>query len=252
MLINLDAKSLEWVCAAYLSQDKVALKELETPGFDLHSDNQKVYELPAGPDGRLIAKIFLFRMIFGGSAWSYANDAQFQHISEKPVFWQGVIDKTYQKYQGLAKWHTHLQQQVSLTGRLEMPTGRVYTYERKKGWNGEMKWPTTTILNYPVQGFGADLLSIIRISLFKQMKSRGLKSLFVCTVHDSILIDALKEEVDEILEMIFLAFDRLPSNFEKIFGKPFNVRLGVEVQVGYDWKHMQDYKKGMKLCELKF
>ncbi|MHB8602216.1 MAG: DNA polymerase [Nitrosotalea sp.] len=238
MLINLDAKALEWICAVYLCQDPIAIKELKN-NEDIHTNNQDAFTLPS----RLIAKTFIFRMIFGGSAWSYANDPEFSGISDNPKYWQKVIDKTYDKYKGLAKWHTKIQQEVSLTGRLEMPTGRVYSYQRRLGWNGDMQWPVTTILNYPVQGLGADLLTIIRISLHKRMRKANLNGLFVCTVHDSILIDCKKEEVNETCDLIFKVFDDLPKNFEKIYGVPFNLRLGVEIQVGMDWKNMIDYKR---------
>lgn len=239
MLINLDAKALEWVAAVYLSQDKIGLQELAA-NVDIHGVNQHDLELPS----RLIAKKYLFRMIYGGSAWSYANDIQFQGISDKPNYWQKVIDRTYEKYVGLGKWHNQLQKEVSLHGKIEMPTGRVYTYKRVKNERtGEMKWPVTTILNYPVQGFGADLMTIIRISLHKRLRKAGLKALLLCTVHDSILIDCIMEEVDEVIKMIFKVFEDLPRNFEKIFKIPLNVELKVEIQVGKDWKNMTDIKK---------
>lgn len=56
-LINVDAKHLDWTTAVYLSQDEVGIREIKE-GFDLHTDNQKVFGLPS----RLIAKIFLFRI----------------------------------------------------------------------------------------------------------------------------------------------------------------------------------------------
>lgn len=61
-IIQADAKSLEVFCGAFLSQDKVLMEELRTPGMDMHKINQRdVLGLGDHPDGRLIAKIFLFR-----------------------------------------------------------------------------------------------------------------------------------------------------------------------------------------------
>ena len=57
MLVNVDAKYLDWLAATYLSQDSVAIEEIWS-GFDLHTDNQKAFGLPS----RLIAKVFLFRI----------------------------------------------------------------------------------------------------------------------------------------------------------------------------------------------
>ena len=100
MLLQADAKALEWVCATYLSQDQTAAKEI-WDGTDQHTDNQLRFGLPS----RLIAKTFVFRLIYGGSAYSYANDTNFTDVSRSESFWQNVIDEFYNKYQGLGQWH---------------------------------------------------------------------------------------------------------------------------------------------------
>ncbi len=98
MLIQGDASALEWRCAAFLSQDKVAYEEIWN-NVDQHTDNQTRFGLPS----RLIAKTFVFRLIYGGSAYSYANDPNFAEVSKSEKFWQGVIDEFYNKYKGLHK-----------------------------------------------------------------------------------------------------------------------------------------------------
>jgi DNA polymerase I-like protein with 3'-5' exonuclease and polymerase domains len=115
MILNADAKQLEWVCAAFLSQDSVAIKEImgET---DQHTDNQKRFGLPS----RLVAKTFVFRLIYGGSAFSYANDPNFKDIGNEK-FWQNVIDQFYTKYSGLKKWHDDIMFKVKQTNELVMP-----------------------------------------------------------------------------------------------------------------------------------
>lgn len=54
--VSVDAKALEWVAIAFLSQDQVAINEI-IAGVDQHSLNQKAFGLPT----RHIAKIFVFR-----------------------------------------------------------------------------------------------------------------------------------------------------------------------------------------------
>ena len=73
ILINCDVKSLEIVVAAMLSGDKVLQKEI-IDREDIHENNRLKFGLPS----RLIAKVFVFRLIYGGSAYSYANDIQFK------------------------------------------------------------------------------------------------------------------------------------------------------------------------------
>ncbi len=144
-LIEADASNLEVVCAAYLSQDKVLMQEL-WDGVDIHGENQKTLGLP----DRLTAKIFQFRLIYGGSKYSYAMDPMFNKISNRPDFWDEIISNYYQKYKGLRDWHQALVRGVEKTGKWTSPTGRVYLYEIVTKSNGAREWPRTTILNYPV------------------------------------------------------------------------------------------------------
>ncbi len=159
MLLQADAKQLEWVGATYLSQDKTALDEIWA-SVDQHADNQERFGLPS----RLIAKTFVFRLIYGGSSYSYANDPNFKDIGNE-TFWQNVIDEFYKKYSGLKQWHDKIMEDAKRDRKLVMPTGRVYAYEPDIRF-GRAEWPRTKILNYPVQGLGADLMAIARVSLF--------------------------------------------------------------------------------------
>lgn len=230
MIINCDAKQLEWVCAAFLSQDQVAIAEIKA-GIDTHAENQKALILPT----RLVAKTYLFRLIYGGSAYAYAHDPDFIDVGYNESQWQEVIERTYKKYQGLGEWHKNLLREVVNDGELRMPTGRRYVFPGNKA--EEFR---TQILNYPVQGLGADLMSIARVSLWKRMKKEGLKSLLICTVHDSIVVDAVPDEVDRICQLMFSVFDDIPSNFKKLFGVEFNLPMRAEVSVGPNWEETKE------------
>ena len=177
MLLNADIKSLEIYTAAYLSQDKVMMDELLS-GVDMHSRNQSDFGLP----DRLIAKILGFRILYGGTAYSFINDPDFMYVSKSEKYWANVIDKYYDKYKGLKAWHDSLLEQVIRTGKLVMPTGRVYSFSPIKTARGDMKWPITNIKNYPVQGTGSDLVTIARVSLYNRMKKAGLQSKLRATV----------------------------------------------------------------------
>ncbi len=237
MLINLDARSLEWVAAVYLSGEKIGREELNS-GDDIHERNQSTLKLPT----RVIAKRFLFRTIYcdeeSGGAYAFANDPEFSHISTSTRYWQERIDKFYLKYKDLAKWHVHLLQTVGNSGRLSMPWGREYVFLRTER-NGEKKWPKTQIYNYPVQGLGAELMAIVRVSLAKRLAATKLEHKLVATVHDSVLIDAPKESVDKIIPIVYNVFRDVPMNFERLFNIPFNMKLNVEIQTGPTWGNME-------------
>lgn len=233
MLLQADAKQLEWVGATYLSQDQTAIEEIWN-SVDQHADNQQRFGLPS----RLIAKTFVFRLIYGGSAYSYANDPNFKDIGGEQ-FWQGVIDQFYTKYSGLYKWHESILEEAKRNRKLVMPTGRVYNYEPDLKY-GKANWPRTKILNYPVQGLGADLMAIARVSLKNRIKDLE-DVLLVNTVHDSIIIDfnQHKHNTKELVALVDKCFNDVPLNFKKLFGVEFNLPMRVECEVGNDWGNME-------------
>ena len=181
----------------------------------------------------------MFRLIYGGSAYSYANDPNFSVVSKSEKFWQGVIDETYSKYRGLAEWHKQLVQQVAKQGYIRTPFGREYHYkpERKRG---ELVWPRTTILNYPVQGWGADLMQIARVSAWRRLKD---KATFIATVHDDIELDVPNdpELLYQVCTELEKVFQDVPANVKRIYGYEMRVPLSGEVSFGNNLKQMKEF-----------
>lgn len=238
MIVNVDKKALEWRGIVYLSQDKVGMKEI-LEGLDQHSDNQERFKLPS----RLIAKTFVFRLIYGGTAYAYANDPEFSGVSKQERFWQRAIDEFYDKYKGIANQHQAWMQEATRTGRIIIPTGRTYSYTPEKK-RGEMVWPRTKILNYPVQGFSADLMMLARLSAYNRLKHlRKEGVLFVNTVHDSLMVDTPSKWVYNISTVLEDACRDVPANFEKIFDRPFNVPMAGEVEYGPSWGNMVKFNR---------
>ena len=236
MLVNIDAKGLEWVTVVWFSQDPVGMHEI-TSGVDQHGVNQNVFGLPE----RRIAKIFVFRLIYGGSKWAYALDPDFNWISKNPKYWQGVIDKFYDKYKGIARQHDEWVRTAISTGTLVMPTGRIYRFEAKPAKRGGVEFPRTQILNYPVQGTGHDIVTIARVSLWKRIRAHDYfkdRVLFVSTVHDSIVLDVADEawndpsRREELVSLVRGVFRDVPANFERLFGVKLNLPIECEVSVG--------------------
>jgi len=226
VIVSVDASALEWLVCAYLSGDPVAYEEI-TNRVDQHTANQKRFDLPS----RLIAKTFVFRLIYGGSAYSYANDPDFTEVSKSEKFWQKVIDEFYTKYSGVAKWHTALMSEATTTGKLRMPTGRFFNFTSTQR-NGDLVWPRTCILNYPVQGTAADLMSIARVSFFRRFKAAKLTGVLISTIHDSIVVDVPNEEVETVCKLFEEVFRDIPLNYKRIFGVEFPLPTRCEVSYG--------------------
>lgn len=234
MLINADAASLEVNCAAYLSQDKVLIDEILN-GLDIHSRNQEAFGLPT----RLVAKVLVFRLIYGGTEHSFARDPDFTPVSRSKDYWKKVIDKFYSKYSGLAAWHTKIIQEVVETSELIMPTGRRFSFIR----NERGEWPVTTIKNYPVQSLGADIMSIIRVDFAKRFwDNKKIEGKLRSTVHDSIVADVTDASVKNTTHLLYNVFEDMPKNFKQIFGRDYNLPLGCEIKVGSNLKDLEKYK----------
>lgn len=235
MLVQCDVKGLEVVCAAFLSQDKVLYKELND-GVDIHGENQKIF----GFEERVTAKIFKFKLLYGAMEYGFANDPDMNFISTNVNYWKKIIDKYYSKYTGIAAWHEKIIREVSKTSRLEMFTGRTYEWDLMKF--GSFKVPTTQVKNYPVQGLGADVVSIARVSLHRRWKHANITGCLVNTIHDSLVADVHPREVDKTVDLFNSVFSDLPSNISRIFGVQWDLRTSVEVLVGHNMLEMEEWK----------
>lgn len=235
MLISADVKGLEVVAAAFLSECPVLRQELLS-GRDLHEDNRIKFNLGT----RDSSKRFKFKMIFGGTAPGFVNDPVFQHLNYNKKKWQEIIDEYYTKYNGLYKWHQNLIDSALKTGIYQSPSGRTYNYSGLFTKHEEWYY-IPKIKNYPVQGFGADVVMLARIDLFRRVKREAkAKSLFVNTIHDSIIIDSPINEVRgvdstgkpcyNICSEIKEVFEGLPQLLTNTFNINFDLPINVEIK----------------------
>jgi len=234
MLVNADAKGLEWVCAALLSRDPTAVREILNLE-DQHSDNQEKFGLPS----RLVAKTFLFRIIYGGSSKGFSNDPNFGQIGSE-AYWQRAIDAFYEKYPGINEWHNKLMRTVLETGEIRNPTGRVYRYPQMDVIRKPDYW-RPKILNYCVQGLGAELMALVRVILMEKLRAYDKsKVLLINTVHDSIVLDTTDDLWYNISTVVKDSFDEVPARYEQLFGVEFPLPMRAEISYGMDWKNMEE------------
>jgi DNA polymerase I len=225
---------LEWRVALELSQDQTGLQEILN-GEDTHSKNQAAFQLPS----RLIAKIFLFRTIFRGSGWSFANDPDFMHVSSDPTFWDGMNERFYGKYSDLDATHKRWAQGVMRGEPITGPLGRGWLIPIGRDRKGDLRVPWTTLSNYPVQGTGADIMTMARLSARNRIRERGIVADWISTVHDSIVLDTPDEKYLEPLRRVFDdVFKDIPMNIQKVFGYKWTVPMACESKYGKNMKEM--------------
>lgn len=224
MYVSIDAQGLEWRVAVALSNDPVGIKEINNKE-DIHTNNQKTFSLPT----RLVSKVYLFRTIYRGSGYSFSLDPDFSGISNDPKYWDNINEQFYKKYQGLDAWHLELGRTVASRKPIITPFGREFMIPLRP--DGKLPWPTLT--NYPVQGTGADIVSIARVSLRNRLKGMRLTEVLpVSTVHDSIVLDLPSRLVDTIGKLATEVFLDLNKNVERLFKVRFPIDFPGEVSYG--------------------
>jgi DNA polymerase-1 len=243
LLVNCDVKGLEVVVAAELSGDRTLSREV-IDKVNFHADNQQRFGLP----DRVTAKRFMFKLLYGASAFGYAHDGDFTFISTSDRFWQKIIDEFYAKYGGIKEWHTTLMQTARATGRLEIPSGRYFPIV-PKATNFGLKWPDTVIKNYPVQGFGADLVMLARLEASRRLRDLKrefpmLAAILVSTIHDSIVADCPEDQVEQVGKILFDSVEAVPALCKQVFGYEFKLPLTAEVQYGPNKLEMKELTFG--------
>lgn len=225
------------VVVADLSNDKI-LKQEVLEGQDFHQNNQTAFNLPS----RVVAKRFKFKLIYGATAYGYATDPDFIDVSTNEKYWQKVIDAYYAKYKGVAAWHNTIIQQAMADRMLSVPSGRYYPFDPFVTDQGRIKWPITKIKNYPVQGFGADLVKLARIEAARRIREELERTVLICTVHDSLVADSPDEEVEDCAKILSESIAKIPELCYNIYKYEFSLPMNSEILVGVNKNEMKELK----------
>lgn len=103
-----------------------------------------------------------------------------------------------------------------------------------------MRWPITQIKNYPVQGFGADLVMLARIEAKRLIRESGLEALFIQTVHDSLVVDCPEKNVMRVATLLKQAVESVPKLVQQHFSYNFDLPLSCEIQTGQNKLDMKE------------
>ena len=85
-------------------------------------------------------------------------------------------------------------------------------------------------MNTPLQGSAADIIKLVMVKLFEAFEERQLKSKLILQVHDELIIDCLKTELDEVRPLLKEIMENTVS---------LRVPLTVDMKAGDDWYHME-------------
>jgi DNA polymerase-1 len=242
-IMEVDISRAEWVAVAVLCRDPEMMREIHE-GVDPHTENAIKFFKADPADGkkfdkiRTTAKIMTFRLIYGGSAYSFYMDPKMPNYSLK--FWEEVVAAFYEKYKGLAAWQAeNIRLVYRQQGRLVNPTGRIFRfYKGNKGYRPQQ------VKNFPVQSFAtADIMPLATAMIYKEFKRRGFKSLLIGQVHDALIFDALESEMVEIANMCIEIFEKLPAAVMQLWPHiNFDMPMTGDAEVGDSWGDLHKLK----------
>lgn len=226
-ILQIDLSQIEWRCAAWLSQDPEMIREINND-IDQHTRAcTELMELPFSKDNRTSAKIFNFRMIYGGVAYGYYMDDVMPNFPLKK--WEKIVDGFWEKYTGLYDYNYANVTHVMQHGELRLPTGRKFKFIH----NDANEYQERQIKNYPVQGMaGGDILPLLAVMIRRGLVKGGFKSHFILTVHDSVVLDVLESEMEEVINLITKCVQNLATAVGRYYNLRWNVKLNGEIETG--------------------
>jgi len=238
-ILQLDLSQIEWRAAAWLSQDAVMMHEINS-GVDQHNAAcTDLMELELTKENRFFAKVLNFRMIYGGTAYGFYMDVNMPNFSQKK--WRTIVNGFYEKYWELAEWQERNIAFVFEHGYLQIPTKRLFIFNKDKEDKGVMVYNETKIKNYPVQGLaGGDILPLLVVILRRGLRKYKMKSRYILTVHDSIVFDYKENELKLLINLCNAVMGNLVQSIENYFNISWNVKLAGSIEIGNSYGNLEE------------
>ena len=231
-IIESDYSGLEFRTSIELSRDAQGLSDI-LEGKDIHKQTASIINQcdpeNVSKDMRQSAKAFSFLPLFGGTSYGHPP-----HIAQ-------YLDGFYDIYEGIYAWHQKLMTATLKNGIVETPSGRQYYWPDVIRTKNKRVTNATQILNYPVQGFSADLVQLACIRAFKLFKQSNLRSKLILTVHDSVCVDAHPDEIDQVNLILTEAMTKVEDDSKKLFNYNMVVPLDIEISGGINWLEQEEF-----------
>lgn len=201
ILISTDYSQIELRVLASLSDESKMIKAFND-GKDIHSQTAiDVFKLKSDKvdeKKRRQAKSINFGVVYGISSFGLSNQTGLS-IEESKEF----IDNYFETY---PKVKEYLDNQVLFCQK----NGYVKTILNRRKYIDEIKssnfqlreFGKRTAMNGTIQGSAADLIKIAMVNISKRIKEEKLKARLILQVHDELIFDVPKKELDKIKELI--------------------------------------------------
>ena len=225
VLLAADYSQIELRIIAALSEEETMIEAFKN-GEDIHASTAaRVFNVPLSEvtrEQRSNAKTVNFGIIYGVSAFGLSNQTDLTRKESKEL-----IDLYYETY---PKLKNYMSSQVDFA----RDNGYVETVLQRRRYLKDINSRNAIVrgaaernaVNAPIQGSAADIIKIAMINIFKRFEKEGFKSKMLLQVHDELVFDAHKDELEIIKPIIKYEMEHA---FEMI------VPLDVEMGIGENW-----------------
>ncbi len=171
---------------------------------------------------RRSAKAVNFGIVYGISDFALAQDL---HITKKQA--KAYMDGYLEKYSGVRKYMDDIVEEAEQNGYVSTILGRRrYIPELKSGKFQERSFGKRVALNTPIQGSAADIIKIAMVKVHAALQEKKLKSRLILQVHDELIVETHKSEVEQVKQMLSECMQNAVS---------LAVPLVAEVKTGRSW-----------------
>ena len=227
VLISADYSQIELRIVAAISGDP-NMCEAFKQGKDIHTATAaKVYNVADADvtkEMRYKAKSVNFGIIYGQGAFGLADNLGISRTEAKEI-----IDNYKKEFIGITSY-------MDDTIKFAQANGYVQTLMGRKRWLKDINSSNFTVrgyaernaINSPIQGTAADMIKLAMIKIHNEMKKGSWQSKMILQVHDELVFDAMKDEVEDLKKLII-------TNMESAMVLPNNVPVEAEVGSGENW-----------------
>ena len=225
VLLAADYSQIELRIIAALSEEETMIQAFQN-GEDIHASTAaKVFNVPIEEvtrEQRSNAKTVNFRIIYGVSAFGLSNQTSLTRKESKEL-----IDLYYQTY---PKLRSYMAEQVDFArenGYVETVLQRRRYLKNINSRNAIVRGASErNAVNAPIQGSAADIIKLAMINIHKRFEQENFKSKMLLQVHDELVFDAHKDELETIKPII---------KYEMENAFKMSVPLDIEMGIGENW-----------------
>ncbi len=227
LIISADYSQIELRIVAAMSGDP-AMSDAFRQEKDIHTATAakvfNVEEEDVTKEMRYKAKSVNFGIIYGQGAFGLSQNLDISRTEAKEI-----IDNYKKQFSHIEKFMEEMKQFCKVNGYVQTLMGR-------KRWLKDINSSNFTVrgyaernaINSPIQGTAADMIKLAMIHIHKEFQKHKFKSKMIMQVHDELVFDAHKSEV-EIIKPIII------EGMKNALPLPNNVPVEAEIGVGENW-----------------